>query len=494
MKKHLKKNSGITLITLVITIIILLILAGLSISAITGSGLFGKASEATDKYNKAKARETLELVLEEAFIQKYDEGLTEEQLDKKIQEIGELEEKEDSNPNIQNVIVEGHIFKIDKSVPKIIDYVAPADGIVIKAKVNIIEESGWAVKAQIIGKIKTYSGGTIKNVSTKRDNVEISGFSMDADGNYIIDNIKDNGIYTIYAEDSNEKNAMKEIAVEMNVDKIPPTINSTKATPSLKKIKISATATDKETGLKQISYSVTPTTISPKTGTLTSGQPITLTATETREYTITFTATDNSGNTTTKTIKATTSNAISVEDAKATINTSNIKNYIGKEVNYKPQAGGTWRVFYYDETGYFGTSKALYLKRDTTSETVNLQQYKGYNPSDGGNIMKKMNPLWAKHAAGKSIDLYSEHCCSWLNDPSRWTNYKTSEANFAIGTPSLEMFCKSYGQWCGNANYMTCTMVNNNGYGITGTGAYGTHPNSGLNRVCSGTRKNISFL
>ncbi|MCI8618367.1 MAG: hypothetical protein HFJ60_09095, partial [Clostridia bacterium] len=48
MEKIFKqKNSGITLIALVITIIILLILAGLSISALTGSGLLGQAQEST---------------------------------------------------------------------------------------------------------------------------------------------------------------------------------------------------------------------------------------------------------------------------------------------------------------------------------------------------------------------------------------------------------------------------------------------------------------
>ena len=42
----LKKCNGITLVTLVITIIILLILAGISISALTNTGIFGKAKEA----------------------------------------------------------------------------------------------------------------------------------------------------------------------------------------------------------------------------------------------------------------------------------------------------------------------------------------------------------------------------------------------------------------------------------------------------------------
>ena len=42
----LSKNKGITLIALVITIVVLLILAGISISALTQTGLFGKAKQA----------------------------------------------------------------------------------------------------------------------------------------------------------------------------------------------------------------------------------------------------------------------------------------------------------------------------------------------------------------------------------------------------------------------------------------------------------------
>ena len=49
----INKTKGITLIALVITIIILLILAGISISAMTGSGLFGRAKEAKLKTKMA---------------------------------------------------------------------------------------------------------------------------------------------------------------------------------------------------------------------------------------------------------------------------------------------------------------------------------------------------------------------------------------------------------------------------------------------------------
>ena len=53
LKENKKKNiKGITLVALVVTIIILLILAGISISALTQTGLFGKVKQAKEKYEK----------------------------------------------------------------------------------------------------------------------------------------------------------------------------------------------------------------------------------------------------------------------------------------------------------------------------------------------------------------------------------------------------------------------------------------------------------
>ena len=49
MIQNKRKNNGITLVALVVTIIILLILAGITISSFTNTGLFGRAKEARDK-------------------------------------------------------------------------------------------------------------------------------------------------------------------------------------------------------------------------------------------------------------------------------------------------------------------------------------------------------------------------------------------------------------------------------------------------------------
>ena len=62
MKKVLKEKSGITLIALVITIIVLLILAGVSISMLTGdNGIITQAQKAKEKTEEAKIREEQQL-------------------------------------------------------------------------------------------------------------------------------------------------------------------------------------------------------------------------------------------------------------------------------------------------------------------------------------------------------------------------------------------------------------------------------------------------
>ena len=62
------KEKGITLIALIVTIVVLLILAGVSISLVTGeNGLIEKAKEGKVKYKEGEQNDTLALdgILEE---------------------------------------------------------------------------------------------------------------------------------------------------------------------------------------------------------------------------------------------------------------------------------------------------------------------------------------------------------------------------------------------------------------------------------------------
>lgn len=68
------KEKGITLVALVITIIILLILVGVSISALTGSGLFSRALEAKEENDKQTATETINLKITNIQISSYTEN------------------------------------------------------------------------------------------------------------------------------------------------------------------------------------------------------------------------------------------------------------------------------------------------------------------------------------------------------------------------------------------------------------------------------------
>ena len=65
----MKSNKGITLIALVVTIIILLILAGVSITTLSGNGLFGRAESSAAKYQAASEAENSTI---SSMLDKYD--------------------------------------------------------------------------------------------------------------------------------------------------------------------------------------------------------------------------------------------------------------------------------------------------------------------------------------------------------------------------------------------------------------------------------------
>lgn len=69
MKVNFKMKKGITLVALVVTIVILLILAGISISTLTQTGLFEKAKLAKDKYKNSEE-------LENTTLKKYEEKVS----------------------------------------------------------------------------------------------------------------------------------------------------------------------------------------------------------------------------------------------------------------------------------------------------------------------------------------------------------------------------------------------------------------------------------
>ena len=88
-----KENKGITLVALVITIIILLILAGISISALTNTGIFEKAKEAKEKSEAAEKQQSETLDSYEKELNKYTSDNLEENIGVKFEKNTELHDK-----------------------------------------------------------------------------------------------------------------------------------------------------------------------------------------------------------------------------------------------------------------------------------------------------------------------------------------------------------------------------------------------------------------
>ena len=214
-----------------------------------------------------------------------------------------------------------------------------------------------------------------------------------------------------------------------------------------------------------------------------------------KEGTATITATSANGKTATCSVTVA-EVGMTIAEAKAAVTSyRTLKQYIGTKItDYNPTAGGTWRIFYYDEAGEFGTAGKLYLKRDFVSNDTKLSSYISYTPtSQGLAIMKAMNPKWRDYptAGANTIDKENEHCVAWLCDPTNWTNYKTTEADYAIGSPSVEMYMKAFNVWkTGNkdATNLICKVESANGYSV---GANGIYDNNGNNNTIEAGPNNI---
>ena len=217
-----------------------------------------------------------------------------------------------------------------------------------------------------------------------------------------------------------------------NIDKTPPTVTHTIKNKKAKSVDIVITATDKN-GIKSIANVTT-------TG---------ITKTDTNTYTVTknqdyeFKVTDNAGNVTNYTVTVTGITKITLD---AETIAKNPEAYYGKKVNNYTAGGKTYRIFYVDTEGKFGDKNTVYLKADWTDNNTSLTTY---TPSGTDlEIYKKLNPSWAAQRGSSTSNWYnSEKAAAWLCSPSQWTNYLDStKANYAVGSPPVEMYVASYNQ------------------------------------------------
>ena len=179
--EKLRKNKGITLVALVITIIILLILAGISIQAITNTGLFANTKRA-----KEKSKEEISLAIQDIEVEEISKGngvtletLAGGQLENKLKDI--TAELDDDKINGE---YSGYEYTIDSKFNVKIEN--KVTGISLKFELNNDKEY---TNEEIILTVKASSTeGDITGIQE----AQASGLKKNEDGTYTI---TENGRY-----------------------------------------------------------------------------------------------------------------------------------------------------------------------------------------------------------------------------------------------------------------------------------------------------------
>ena len=496
-----KKNArGITLIALVITIIVLLILAGVTINALSGeNGIITKSKEAKIKTEKSKTIEKINLAILTAMTKgdgDIDNATLREELEKegltvktegnnlpwdvsdgkyiyRINEDYTVEEVEGinlskkeiklasgENETITATLTEGTTGKItwESSAPDIVK--------VENGKITAVGESGTATitakvegteyqatcTVKIIQKITTITAGNIEmNIG---DTQKINVTTTPTEG--LIEDLEYTSgspeIATVGA-DGNVKGIAEGTAVITIRGKNSgvSTTCTIKVTPKVTKItKITASDLTLEPGkTEKLSVTIEPTNQTEGV-TYTSGTQSVATVGEdgtvnalTEGTTIITIKGKVSGVSTTCTV------TVKSNKINGAIEVGEYEKYYGKKVTNYTAGGKTYRIFYIDTEGKFGDKNTVYLKADWTSNDTTLSSYTSYTPSGTDlTTYKKLNPSWAaQRGSSTSSWNYNEHATAWLCSPSKWTTYcDTSKANYAIGSPTAEMYVASYNQ------------------------------------------------
>ena len=147
---------------------------------------------------------------------------------------------------------------------------------------------------------------------------------------------------------------------------------------------------------------------------------------------------------------------------------TNVDKYGWKVPNYAVEATNAWRLFYQD-------SNYTYLITDECVGSYKPNDYYGDYTSgaDVSTIGQKLNPMLLE--AGNFFTSSNTNknilATAWLTDPNKWTQFKNSDAVFAIGTPTIELYVKSFNATAGTNGANEIPLgVGNYGYTDNTTG------------------------
>lgn len=175
-------NKGITLIALIVTIVVILIITNVALFLLNGdNGILIKSQTAVGQTNEAQAKESLNLTLQEAKIEKI-QNTTFNPIDDLNQLLQQEIDQLDINSDI--VTVSGYSFKIDRNSFSIIESlgkgidITTTDNQSLIGKTSYITSSGYS-NIDILGKT---SSGTVESVT-------YSAHTIVYNGNLVLDGV-----------------------------------------------------------------------------------------------------------------------------------------------------------------------------------------------------------------------------------------------------------------------------------------------------------------
>ena len=192
-------NKGITLVALVITIIVLLILAGISIQAITNTGLFENAKKAKEKSIEGQLKEEISLAIQSIQAEEIYKGnsvtletLAGGQLEKELKDItaeladgeinGEYKDYEYTIDDKFNVTINGPVtgVRIKGNTEVQTGYVFEGNTVEIKVTASITEGTITGIEAPEEATIKTDTSTTEKVYTVNKNGAYVFKITSDA--------------------------------------------------------------------------------------------------------------------------------------------------------------------------------------------------------------------------------------------------------------------------------------------------------------------------
>ncbi|MBR3002054.1 MAG: hypothetical protein IKF38_00545 [Clostridia bacterium] len=430
-------TAGITLIALVITIIVLLILAGVSISAITGNeSAMGKAKEAKVKSEASDELDTIKLAVVEAVAHSTDGYVSGPNLANALDGIISSDQIPTIRANVNGPtwLVTGSKGKYEISRN---GQVEALSGIELSQTAITFTEGATNADVQLTATLTADLMGSTITWSSNNTNVA----TVDANGKVSVatnmqEDDKNTAIITAEIEGTTNVAKCTVTFVETEIYKIEVTV-----TPSTIVIgKNTGTATTVGKGILGKDFGEITSGVSYTSGDISVATVSGSTITGVSENDVTITATKGNCSATVN---------VSVEEEPPFIlgepAIGSTVNYGKKVIDYKSNAEGKqdeigWRLFYQDTEG----NTYLIAMRELPTISKNFGNHTGANIS---NIGKGLNPLIKEQFAVFSTKENMKFT-SWFTDPDEWRQYtdteSTNKVSFAIASPTIELLVKSY--------------------------------------------------